>query len=651
MQANQQQHHARARGILTLSDASLLRELDQRSGGQEEPLELLKSLLHAETVDEQSFVMKRLTGAVCKKGDGSSDEPLLLKVLLRLLFDEPERETSATHLLVPLARLVESFFARHAPEIENHVASWSNGLVPQNPSGCQSWMQIAALLSGPHEQLTRLVMEKFHASIEAFFALRSHILGNVMSGEDGHEARAAGREAEAMMSCARDMFPRLIKDGKLGEERRAELSSNMRRVLFACRWTQIQCGVGGMAVAVLEKDTARLVCDLNDEELDCGARFCLARGICNSRNHDLMNEIVGSVFPLLKSRLERSDYSRLSTSNRHFLISLLDSMARCATLSDPRTVSQVCRLVIANFETSAHSPLDVAMQSIFRLLQACASSEETKEIFDAVWNGGRSPLFGPLDHFLQIFGISFLGSEQQSFASLLVTACGDIRMKTGAIRVFKSFVHVGGQGWEAPLIDAMVQKTNKTLHLCCAQHLIPTVLQVLTVEVAVKRLLESEHMFRSGNEILRLAVASHLGNQKRPMLALVIPDWTFVLPQLVSGNSWVRRYGLETAVALQEPRLVFHYLRYLSVESSQSHRSCASGSLCRFWKTKIGALPSNSADQFLAKNLYVNSPSYRQNTVCCWLATKKGFSQGIYTCLFFFFFPRSGSSFFFFSRY
>jgi hypothetical protein len=610
----QQQHHARARGLLTLSDESLDRDL-AANAGQSEALQLLLSLLRATTVDEQSFIVKRLTGAVCKKSGQEEkkkeskkavrveDEAFLLRVLLHLLFDEPEHESSATHLLVPLARLVESLFAQHAESVRSHVAKWARELVARNPSGCQSWMQCGALLAGPHEQLTLLVVEEEHQHISAFFALRSRLLGDSLLGEDGHEGRAAGREAEAMLSCARDLFPRLIKEGRLSDERRSELSDNMRRVLFACQWTQIQCGVGGMAVAVLEQNVDRLVQDLNDDNLDCGARFCLARGVCNSRNHDLMEKVVGTVFPLLKTRLLRSDYSRMSTSNRHFLISLLDSMARCSALSDPPTILQVCRLVISNFESSAHSPLDVAMQSIFRSLKSFASDEQTKDIFDSVWNGGRSPLFGPLDHFLQTFGISFLGAEQGAFAALLVTACGDIRMKTGAIRVFKSFVDVGGQGWEAPLIEAMIQKTNKTLHLCCAQHLIPTVLQVLTVEVAVKRLMENEHMFKPGNEILRLAVASHLGNQKRPMLALVIPDVTFVLPQLVSGNSWVRRYGLETAVALQEPKLIFHYLQYLAVESSQSHRSCASGALCRFWKTKVGSLPENSADNFLSKNL------------------------------------------------
>jgi hypothetical protein len=476
-------------------------------------------------------------------------------------------------------------------------------LVQTRPVGCQSWMQCAALLAGPHEQLTKLVMDELYVPLTAFFLQRSRELGELMSGEDGHEARVAGREAEAMMSCARDMFPRLVKENKVAEQLRSELCSNIRRVLFACRWTQIQCGVGGMAVAVLEQKKENLMRDLNDDELDCGARFCLARGVCNSRNHDLMDLIITHVFPLLKTRIERSDFSRLSTTNRHYLISLLDSLARCSSFTDGNVVLQVCQLVIANFESSAHSPLDVAMQSSFRLLHSLGSAEQAKDVFESVWNGGRSPLFGPLDHFLQVFGISFLGEGQNAFASLLVTACGDIRMKTGAIRVFKSFVSIGGEGWEEPLIEAMIQKSNKTLHLCCAQHLIPTVFQALTVEVAVKRLLQNEKVFRPGNEMLRLAVASHLGNQKRPTLALVVPDASFVLPLLGSGNSWVRRYALETAVALQDPALVFVYLRFLAVESSQSHRSCASGSLCRFWKTKVGALPANSPDSFLAKNL------------------------------------------------
>lgn len=588
-------------------------------------MQLINSLLHVETVDEQSFIMKRLTGAVCKKGlEPGAGDALLLRVLLHLLFDEPERETSATHLLVPLARLVESMYTHHSSAIRSHALRWAESLVKLNPSGSQSWMQCAALLAGPHEQLTQLVFGELVKPIVTFFKVRSHILGEAMVG-DGHGARAAGREAEAMMSCARDLFPRLID--RLGDDR-ATLSLQMRRVLFACRWTQIQCAVGGMAVAVLEQQPANLVRDVHDEELDLGARLCLARGICNSRNHDLMDVIVGSVFPLLKSQLERADVSRLSTTNRHFLISLLDSLARCPTLRDVVVAARVCRLVIANFESSAHSPLDVAMATIFRLCQSFASPAEVKDLFDSVWNEGRSPLFGPLDHFLQIFGLSsFVGAEQGSFASLLVTACGDIRMKTGSIRVFKSFVAVGGQGWEEPLIAAMVQKTNKTLHLACAQHLIPLVLQVLTAEVAVKRLLQHKAMFAEGNEMLRLALASHLGNQKRPLLTLVVPDSSQVLPLLVSSNSWVRRYALETAVALQDPQLVSHYLRFMAVESSQSHRSCASGSLCRFWKTKIGSLPVNSPDNFLAKNLYVNAPSYRQNTVCSWLATKKSFSQ------------------------
>ncbi len=618
MQQHQQQHHARARGLLVLSNKALLGEVNAST---EECTAQLGALLRAVTVDEQALLMKKLGASVAKRSpEERSGLDVLRRAVLHLLFEEPERESSAIHLFVPLARMAEALYAS-SQHVEEHVTRWVSRLAEKPAIGAQAWMQLAALLAGPHEQLTQLAC-KHHVLVVRFFLARGPVLAAALSGEDDHAARTAGRETEAMMSCARDYFPKVIALNLLEPQTRAELARVVHALTFACRWTQIQCGVGGMALAVLEQSDASVIATLNDETLDVGARLCLCRGICNSRNHDQMHIIVGHVWPLLQRFLEHADVSKMSTTNRHFLICALDSMARCPPLSDKDVILKVVNLVVVHFESSVHAPLDTAMEASFQLLKKHCDDSAAKTVFNVIWNGGRAPLFGPLDHFLQAFGAS-LFTESDNFPELLISACGDVRMKTGASRVFASFVAIGGVGWEKQLRAAMLRSRNKTLHLCVAQHLIPIVFRSLTVEVAVKRLLDG---VGDDNEMLRLAVASHLGNQKRQTLAMVVPDLQLVKNGLVSGNAWLRRYALETAVAMQDGALVSHYIANLAKEHSQSQRSSASGALCRWWKTKAGAAsnPQECEDR-LARNLYVGSPSSRQGTVSSWLATRKSF--------------------------
>jgi hypothetical protein len=547
-----------------------------------------------------------------------------LKTLFRLLFEETDHDQFKTtiHLFVPMARMIDLLFPVHQELVEQHCVAWANAL-QQNNSGVRGWMQLAALLTAAYKNLWGMVSTTLRPTLFEFFLVRGAFLVQQLDIEDDHQARTVGREVDAMMSCMRDFVPRLLAGDLLDVATRAQLARICHDGLFACRWTQIHCGVGGMALAVLEADDAALIKDLENEQYDVGARLCLCRGICNSRSNN-MKLMEQNVWPFISTCLQ-GDIASMSTTNRHFLISALDSLGRSPNLEDKDLILAVTRLVVVNFDSTVHGPLDYSTKNLYKLMQKNCSSAEIKKIYDSVWNQGRAPVWGPLDHFLRFFDQAFLAEYvDDSFVGQIVRACGDIRMKPGAIRVFNSYLSIGGTGWDQDLRAAMESK-NKTLHLTVAQHLIPAVLKTLeATESVVKKLLgDSESL------LLRLALASHLNNQKRPLLEHVIPDKQLVRDGLVAYNPWIRRYALETAVAMQEEELVRFYITNMAKEHSQSQRSNASGALCRWWKTKAGSQSVVETEDILASNLYTGSPSSRQGTVAMWLASRKTFGKSL----------------------
>ena len=569
-------------------------------------------------------------GAVAKQvktGTQTDDVDLFLRIVFELLLFSSEKEGSekigsAMHLFVPLARLLELLYELHTEKIKEACTRWANSLSVECVGLC-AWMQLSSMLASPHPQLTLLLAsDALRSTVLSFFLARGNRLTEQLSGDDDHGARSAGREADAMLGCLRDFAPRLVRsDHALKAPERDALTEMCRKCWQACRWTQIQCSVGAMALAVLEARDEQLELLLVNEQIDLGARLCLCRGICNSRAESL-GLIEHHVWPEVRNLFQQADIGSMSTTNRHFLIAALDSLGRCS-LTNEAMIAEVVQMVVIHFETTVHGPLDTALKALFKGL---SDAKVQESVFALIWDNGRAPMWGPLDHFLRAFGSSCV-TQESGFADLLVRASGDIRLKPGAVRVFASFLSVGGSGWEKPLVAAIESK-ERMLHLSAVQHLIPVVIRSLDLKDAVERLLSAAGESR----MIRLALASHLSNQKRVALTDVIPAPSLVKDAIVSYNAWIRRYALETAVAMQDGELVNWYITNMAKEFSQSQRSTASGALCRWWKTKAGGQDNKPVEDILAWNLYPGSPSSRQGTVSAWLATKKTIASAGSSC-------------------
>ena len=615
-------HH---RGVLTIDD-DVLKILGARKGTND-LLNLCYTLLHEKSVNEQSLIIKRIIGISKKpvKHFSSEDEKkFFVSVISRLLLVENAGHDDTTHLYVSLCRILEAMYGQ---QVEEDLKRWLSLL--SGDTGVRPWMQIASMISGNIENITSFILSQRKFVFEFFTVRCNALLPMLQNNKDDHQARVAGREVEAMMSCIRDLVPLMVREKMLDEETRSSLENQCQACLFSCKWTHIHCSVGGMAFAILEEDDQRLRDVIWNEELDFGARLCLCRGIINSTSKSKL--ILESVWPFLKKSFKEQDLSSISTTHGHFLISALDALAKCCetTLKTEEGtepfMQDLVLLLINHYETSFHGPLSSGFVCVLKLLSKRGA--DVNGIFQAIWNEGRSIMFAPLEHFIRCCGVQCLSSFSGDFAELIVGACGDVRLKPGAIKVFNAYVAMNGIGWEQQLIKAMLS-SNKTLHLTVAQNLIPASFKELGAEEAVKKLVKEMESSNEDNSLLRLAIASHLNNQKREFLKLVVPSDDLVRSSLTVYNAWIRRYALETAVAMQSPSLVSTYISFLCKEHSQSHRSTASGALCRWWKTKVGASADIvDVENRMSYNLYPGSPAARQVTVSTWLATKKAFSE------------------------
>lgn len=243
-------------------------------------------------------------------------------------------------------------------------------------------------------------------------------------------------------------------------------------------------------------------------------------------------------------------------------------------------------------------------------------------------------MLGPLEQAVRVWGPSVIDMIERCggaagsppLVKLLMSACGDVRLRPAAVKMFEVVVRAGGSAW-APHLVAAMSKTNTVLRLVVIEHVIPAVLRASLG--ALDALCACLNTGAASSEfdvtLLRLVLVARCP----AAVASILPasPELFVRVALLSYSGWLRRYALEAAVALQSAPLVNAHLAWITKEPSQNHRTAASGVLCRWWKGRVGNQQALACETQLAWHLYGGAPHARQTAVCAWLARKKTFAS------------------------
>ncbi len=417
-----------------------------------------------------------------------------------------------------------------------------------------------------------------------------------------------------------------------------------------------------MALAVLLDPHSGYVENfLGNEQHDLGSRLSLCRGVANSCSENVGTLVTRSVWPFLR-RICALNFSKQSTSNRHFALAALEAVARCEPLracvdcydhSEERMHDELyfplTELVAVNYDSPVHSQLESGMRGCCALIRAEGAR---RKVVAMLWNDGVSPLLGPLEQVLRVWGPSVLRMVDCSdLAQRLLVSCGDVRVRSAAVRMFEAFVKSGATDWEPHLLAALSKvsdvrvrvlslsaqcarsalfclQENPALRLVAVELVIPAAIR--TGEEAVKRLCEyvnrdddKQHPRAFERSIMRFVLVARC-----PAVApMVLPSRDALQAALLSYSGWLRRYALEAAVAMQDRQSIALYVQWFAKEHSQHHRTAVSGALCRWWKSKPGAVDVHEVERRISWNLYCGAPHSRQAAVSMWLSAKKSFAS------------------------
>lgn len=208
-------------------------------------------------------------------------------------------------------------------------------------------------------------------------------------------------------------------------------------------------------------------------------------------------------------------------------------------------------------------------------------------------------------------------------APVLFHACADMRMRASAVKMVEAFARAGGTGWEQLVVAGL---TNSATRLIIVDHVLPAVLRACPEDGAKRLLACAESAAADASTMVRLVLAARCLD--------VVPSHDTLRSALLGCKPWPRRYALDAAIHHSLFDLVDGvYLRWITKEASQNHRTATSGSLGRWWRTKRGnQMPAVAERETrMSWNLYCGAPHARQATAMMWISRKKSFASATVT--------------------